>query len=138
MGGVDWRLSALFAQSSVEDTATQEFAHERTMSNKKRVMKLSGYVNGKRVRVEELLREIDNLAVLLHQVKLQTDKVEAAADAIGDAILNRLGTRRPTSAGLDRRLEVLKYRSPKRAFEEFHEIGRLAVRPQNSSRDSLD
>ena len=108
------------------------------MSNKKRVLKLSGYVNGKRVRVEELLREIDNLAVLLHQVKLQTDKVEAAADAIGDAILNRLGTRRPTSAGLDRRLEVLKYRSPKRAFEEFHEIGRLAVRPQNSSRDSLD
>jgi hypothetical protein len=110
------------------------------MTNKKRVLKLSGYVNGKRVRVEELLKEIDNLAVLLHQVKLQTDKVEAAADAIGDAILNRLGTRRLTSAGLDgnRRPEVLKYRFPKRAFEEFHEIGRPAVRPQNSSRDFLD
>jgi len=47
---------------------------------------------------EELLDEIDNLALLLHEVRMQTDRIEAAADAIGDAILNRLDTTRATSA----------------------------------------
>jgi hypothetical protein len=37
-----------------------------------------------------LLQEIDNLALLLHEVKKQTDRIEAAADAIGDSILARL------------------------------------------------
>ena len=43
-----------------------------------------------RMEAEELLNEIDNLALLLHEVKRQSDKIEAAADAIGDAILSRL------------------------------------------------
>src|SRR5215469_14143192 len=43
-----------------------------------------------RMEAEELLNEIDNLALLLHEVKKQTDRIEAAADAIGDAILSRL------------------------------------------------
>jgi len=43
-----------------------------------------------RIEAEELLNEIDNLALLLHEVKKQTDRIEAAADAIGDAILSRL------------------------------------------------
>ena len=49
----------------------------------------------KPMEAEELLNEIDNLALLLHEVRKQTDKIEAAADAIGDAILTRLGTERP-------------------------------------------
>ena len=49
------------------------------------------------MEAEELLNEIDNLAVLLHEVRKQTDRIEAAADAIGDAILTRMGTGRTTS-----------------------------------------
>jgi hypothetical protein len=44
-----------------------------------------------RIEAEELLNEIDNLALLLHEVRKQTDRIEAAADAIGDAILSALG-----------------------------------------------
>lgn len=51
-----------------------------------------------RMDAEELLNEIDNLALLLHQVKKQTDRVEAAADAIGDAILSRLDKTKPPHA----------------------------------------
>lgn len=51
-----------------------------------------------RMEAEELLNEIDNLAVLLHEVKKQTDRIEAAADAIGDAILSHLRTGRTTSS----------------------------------------
>ena len=47
-----------------------------------------------RMGAEELLTEIDNLALLLHEVKKQTDRIEAAADAIGDSILSHLGNDR--------------------------------------------
>ena len=47
--------------------------------------------DSRRMEAEELLDEIDNLALLLHEVKQQTDRIEAAADAIGDAILCRVG-----------------------------------------------
>ena len=47
-----------------------------------------------RMDAEELLKEIDNLALLLHEVKKQTDRIEAAADAIGDSILSHLGNDR--------------------------------------------
>lgn len=43
---------------------------------------------------QELLKEIDNLALLLHEVKKQTDRIEAAADAIGDSILSHFGNHR--------------------------------------------
>jgi hypothetical protein len=49
------------------------------------------------IATEELLDEIDNLALLLHEVRKQTDRIEAAADAIGDAILNRLAAARASS-----------------------------------------
>jgi len=51
-----------------------------------------------RMEAEELLNEIDNLALLLHEVKRQTDKIEAAADAIGDAILSRLDDDHPVAS----------------------------------------
>ena len=44
----------------------------------------------RREQAELLLNEIDNLAVLLHEVKKQTERIEAAADAIGDAVLSHL------------------------------------------------
>ncbi|HVN19041.1 MAG TPA: hypothetical protein VMU05_09725 [Dongiaceae bacterium] len=47
--------------------------------------------NGETERqAEQLLNEIDNLALLLHEVRKQTDRIEAAADAIGDAVLSHL------------------------------------------------
>lgn len=53
-----------------------------------------------RMEAEELLNEIDNLAILLHEVKKQTDRIEAAADAIGEAILSHLRTDRAPLANL--------------------------------------
>ena len=57
---------------------------------KVRPLKIDAARVTKREDAEGLLREIDNLAVLLHEVKKQTDRIEAAADAIGDSILARL------------------------------------------------
>ena len=56
-----------------------------------------------RMEAEELLNEIDNLALLLHEVKRQTDRIEAAADAIGDAILSRLDDAPVASSRVSRR-----------------------------------
>jgi hypothetical protein len=50
------------------------------------------------IEAEELLNEIDNLALLLHEVKKQTDRIEAAADAIGDSILSHLDKKKPLAA----------------------------------------
>lgn len=58
--------------------------------------------NGAGVEAEALLNEIDNLALLLHEVRKQTDKIEAAADAIGDAILTRLDPGRKTLGDVSR------------------------------------
>src|SRR5215472_15886556 len=61
------------------------------------------------IATEELLDEIDNLALLLHEVRKQTDRIEAAADAIGDAILSRLATARagsPPVSGIPKRMEA--------------------------------
>jgi hypothetical protein len=73
-------------------------------------------VNSAGMGAKELLDEIDNLALLLHEVKQQTDRIEAAADAIGDAILNRLGSNRASSYGTH---------TTKRS---------IAMQPKNSSR----
>ena len=73
-----------------------------------------------RMQAEELLSEIDKLALLLHEVRKQTDKIEAAADAIGDAILSRLqnglesaslGASRPSLRRTAPRLRTLPARS---------------------------
>ncbi|HTT20546.1 MAG TPA: hypothetical protein VMG82_16470 [Candidatus Sulfotelmatobacter sp.] len=58
--------------------------------------------NGNRMEAEELLNEIDNLALLLQKVRKQTDRIEAAADAIGDAILAHLGADRTGSPRVQR------------------------------------
>jgi hypothetical protein len=61
------------------------------------LLKFADRSQSSQIAAKELLHEIDNLAVLLHEVKRQTDRIEAAADAIGDAILNRLDTARVTA-----------------------------------------
>ncbi len=76
----------------------------------------SAEATGTGMEAEELLDEIDNLALLLHEVKQQTDRIEAAADAIGDAILNQLRSDRASSSVT---------RTPKRS---------VAVQPKSSPR----
>lgn len=70
---------------------------------------------------EQLLNEIDNLALLLHEVRKQTDKIEAAADAIGDAILSQLGKDGKLSSGAAR--------ANRRSV--------LSIQPKSSSRPTL-
>ena len=60
-----------------------------------------------RMEAEELLNEIDNLALLLHEVKKQSDKIEAAADAIGDAILSHLDDVHPVASSRLSRRSIL-------------------------------
>lgn len=43
-----------------------------------------------RAQANQLQKELDQLALLLDEVKRQTEKVEAAADAIGDALISQL------------------------------------------------
>jgi hypothetical protein len=43
-----------------------------------------------RVRALQLQTEIDRLALLLHEVKKQSDRIQAAADAVGDALFSRM------------------------------------------------
>jgi hypothetical protein len=60
--------------------------------SKARLLKFAESAGHGRLQAEQLLNEIDNLALLLHEVRKQTDKIEAAADAIGDSILTRLSS----------------------------------------------
>jgi hypothetical protein len=41
----------------------------------------------KRAQIQHLRTEIDRLAVMLFEVKSQAEKIQAAADALGDAVL---------------------------------------------------
>ena len=43
-----------------------------------------------RAQADHLQKELDHLALLLDEVKRQTEKVEAAADAIGDTLISQL------------------------------------------------
>jgi hypothetical protein len=57
-------------------------------------------------QAQQLQREIDKLALLLHETKKQSDKIQAVADAMGDAIFGNLdahiaslaGRKKPVSA----------------------------------------
>jgi hypothetical protein len=50
--------------------------------------------NEKPRRAQELLQEVDSLALLLDEVKKQSEKIQAAADAIGDEFLRNFRTSR--------------------------------------------
>ena len=51
-------------------------------------------------RAEELLKEVDSLALLLEEVKRQSQRIQAAADAIGEEVFgdDRLGKASETIA----------------------------------------
>ena len=59
---------------------------------KNKVITLKNYSNPniRRAQAQQLQKELDSLALLLEEVKKQTDRVGAAADAIGDALIGAL------------------------------------------------
>ena len=66
----------------------------------------AGYSSTKRTQIQELQREIDKLALLVAEAKKQGERIQAAADALGDPIVSRLEMnsshfreRRPGSTG---------------------------------------
>jgi len=66
-------------------------SRSRTEARNK-IFVLKSYSNPtvKRAQVQQLQKELDSLALLLDQVIKQTDRVAAAADAIGDALIGDL------------------------------------------------
>jgi hypothetical protein len=44
----------------------------------------------KHVQIQQLQDEIDKLAILVSEAKRQSDRIQAAADALGDAVLGDL------------------------------------------------
>ncbi len=78
---------------------------QHSESKNKRVFKSSSSNNVRQAQARQLLKEIDKLALLLYETKRQSDRVQAIADAMGDAILGNLeeqlaalgGRKKPTS-----------------------------------------
>jgi hypothetical protein len=78
---------------------------QNSENKNKRVFKPSTNNNLRQAQAHQLQREIDKLALLLYQTKKQSDKIQALADAMGDAVfanveaqLASLGRRkRPTA-----------------------------------------
>lgn len=68
-------------------------------------------------RTEELLKEVDSLALLLDEVKRQSEKIQAAADAIGDAVFEvfPVAGRGVTSLSADGKRELSIGRLPLRS-----------------------
>ena len=50
-------------------------------------------------KLQQLQDEIDKLALLVNQAKRQSDRIQAAADALGDAVLLKLEGIGPGSNG---------------------------------------
>ena len=59
------------------------FEHKSVSDSKK--MRLSP-PNAKNIRLQQLQDEIDKLALLVNEAKRQSDKIQAAADALGDSV----------------------------------------------------
>lgn len=50
-------------------------------------------------RAEELLREVDSLALLLEEVRRQSARIQAAADAIGDEVFEDFPVKKVNANG---------------------------------------
>ena len=50
-------------------------------------MKVRPGTNPKQAQIRHLQNEIDKLALLVNEAKRQSDRIQAAADALGDAFL---------------------------------------------------
>jgi len=53
----------------------------------------------RQAQLQHLQNEIDKLALLVNEAKRQSDRIQAAADALGDAVLLKLEGIRPASNG---------------------------------------
>lgn len=61
----------------------------------------------KSAHLQQLHEEIDKLALLVNEAKQQSDRIQAAADALGDDVLVNLGDRMLASAS-DKRTRLRK------------------------------
>jgi hypothetical protein len=59
--------------------------------------------NPKNVRLQQLQDEIDKLALLVNEAKRQSDKIQAAADALGDSVFAELDGGIIPGVGTDKR-----------------------------------
>lgn len=64
------------------------FEHKSISDNKLRMRPDSP--NPKNVRLQQLQDEIDKLALLVNEAKRQSDRIQAAADALGDSVFAEL------------------------------------------------
>jgi hypothetical protein len=65
--------------------------NKQSSENKnKRTFKSSSNASIRRSQAQQLQTEIDKLALLLYETKKQTDKLQAVADAMGEAVLRNL------------------------------------------------
>jgi hypothetical protein len=62
----------------------------------------------KNVRLQQLQDEIDKLALLVNQAKVQSDKIQAVADALGDAVFVNLEPGILPETGSDKRNRLRK------------------------------
>jgi len=53
----------------------------------------------RQAQLQQLQNEIDKLALLVNEAKRQSDRIQAAADALGDAVLLKLEGVAPGSNG---------------------------------------
>jgi len=59
----------------------------KQMSSDTAEMKVRPGTNPRNAQIRQLQDEIDKLALLVNEAKRQSDRIQAAADALGDAVL---------------------------------------------------
>lgn len=62
----------------------------------------------KNARLQQLQDEIDKLALLVNEAKRQSDKIQAAADALGDSVFADLDAENSGLIAQDKRLRTRK------------------------------
>jgi predicted HAD superfamily Cof-like phosphohydrolase len=62
----------------------------------------------KNAHLQQLHDEIDKLALLVNEAKRQSDRIQAAADALGDTVFLNVGEEVLSSSGTDKRTRFRK------------------------------
>jgi hypothetical protein len=60
---------------------------ENKLSSELPEMKVRSGTNPRQAQIRHLQHEIDKLALLVNEAKRQSDRIQAAADALGDSVL---------------------------------------------------
>lgn len=74
----------------LDEGITVEAKHRKNSHRSNAVMESERIIRSRR-----LLKEVDTLALLLEEVKQQTEKIQAQADAIGDFVIESLNSDKP-------------------------------------------